>query len=329
MHRAAHLRRRAAPPLAPCRPVGPRFLLAALLLLSARLSACTEPIRELERPNLVAMGPGGEVYVSDFHHQRIVVFDDQGGYQGEFGSQGLGVDQLWRVWGLAVRPDGSLLVVQERPVAHDDQTVVWELKVFTDRRQTAVHSLVTPDWDGDRWIEGLTALPDGGWLVCDQERGVMLRFGADGSYRGPWGPASAEPPLSEPCPAEAAAGAVWVLEEYYHRLRRITLDGTQEASFGTEGRAPGELRFPQAVASCTGQWIVVADLGNHRVQRYDWRGVYLDGFTPAPVGPKRPVQMVHVAVSADCSRVYLVDSKGSRVLVTTPAGEPLDTLASW
>ncbi len=180
--------------------------LALATLCGAALPACEGPPRSLARPNAVALGPAGEVYVSDFHHQRIVVFDQQGRYGGEFGRQGLGVDQLWRVWGLAVRPDGSLLAVQERPVAHDDQTVVWEFKVFDKRRQRAVYPLVGEQWKGEQWVEGLTALPDGGWLVCEQERSEMLRFSAEGALLGPWGKGDAALPLQEPCPA-AGGGA--------------------------------------------------------------------------------------------------------------------------
>jgi hypothetical protein len=36
-----------------------------------------------------------------------------------------------------------------------------------------------------------------------------------------------------------------------------------------------------------------------------------------------------LAVSPDCSRLYLVDSKGNRVLVTTPDGHVLQTLDRW
>ncbi len=107
------------------------------------------------------------------------------------------------------------------------------------------------------------------------------------------------------------------------------LDGDEQERFGAEGTSPGQLRFPQAVASCPGRWVAVADLGNHQVVRFDWSGRHLGSFAPEPAGPKKPPQIVHIEVSADCGRMYVVDSKGSRVLVTTPEGEVLQTLASW
>ena len=42
-----------------------------------------------------------------------------------------------------------------------------------------------------------------------------------------------------------------------------------------------------------------------------------------------PKQLMDLAVSPDCERLYLVDSKGNRVLVTTVDGEVLLEISSW
>ena len=52
-------------------------------------------------------------------------------------------------------------------------------------------------------------------------------------------------------------------------------------------------------------------------------------FEPAPAGPKQPLQLLDVTVSPSCDRLYLVDSKGGRVLITTPEGKLIHTIAKW
>ena len=91
---------------------------------------------------------------------------------------------------------------------------------------------------------------------------------------------------------------------------------------------PGALSFPSAIAVCAGAWFAVADLGNHRVQRFDLDGRFLDAFAPDRAGADQPVQLLSLDVSPDCERLYLADSKGDRVLVTRPDGEVLRDIRS-
>jgi hypothetical protein len=119
-----------------------------------------------------------------------------------------------------------------------------------------------------------------------------------------------------------------VIEKSRHRVSRMTSGGAEErVLLQDEGHGPPS--FPTALAVCRDEWFAVADLGNHRVQRYTIDGRWLGGFVPEPAGPDQPVQLLDLALSADCGRLYLVDSKGDRVLVTDPEGEVLQVLSRW
>ena len=113
------------------------------------------------------------------------------------------------------------------------------------------------------------------------------------------------------------------------QLREKDLDGRELLRFGREGEAPGELLFPYAVAVSKDGWVAVADLGNYRVQRFDREGRYLDGFTPKPAREGTLVQIMDLTV-APAGLLYVVDSKGGRVLACRPeSGEVVRTLSAW
>lgn len=298
----------------------PHLALLALL-------ACDAPPAHLSRPNRVALGPDGEVYVSDFQHDRIVVFDAAGRFRATFGRQGLGPDELWRVMALAVADDGSLVVANRRPESADHGAATRnELKRFRGGREVAVTPLDGRVIERDGGLDALAPGSGGTWLLADATRGALIQVDAAGNDVGRFG--GVLPVDLAPSALARDGDAYWVLEQRRHRLSRIGPGGTQAAlTWDDEGHGPP--RFPSAVALCPGAWLAVADLGNHRIQRYDLRGRWLGEFEPVPAHPDAPVQLLDLAVSPDCARLYLVDSKGDRVLVTDPDGAVLQTLSAW
>jgi len=308
-------------------PWGALLPLLPLLLLGA---ACETSPRDLRRPSLVALSEDGQIHVADFHHHRIVSFDAAGHFLRELGSRGLGEGQLWQPWALLAPAPGELLVVQERPRSLKDATTVWELKHFREGSEVARHDLAPPGTEGPRWMEGLALAPGGGYWFTDQQRGVVLRFDAQWQFLGSWSaPVGGGEPFASPGVLLREGEEVWLVETFAHRVRRLDAAGRELVAFGEEGSQPGQLRFPQSLGVCPGQWVAVADLGNRRVQRFDRSGRYLDGFRPQPAAAELPLQLVDVKVSADCQRLFLVDSKGGRLLITRPDGEVLQVVNRW
>ena len=65
------------------------------------------------RPNTVATDNSGNVYVSDFHHNRIIKYDANGNFIIAWGSAGTGNGQFYSQWGIAVDSDGNVFVVDQ------------------------------------------------------------------------------------------------------------------------------------------------------------------------------------------------------------------------
>jgi hypothetical protein len=290
------------------------------------LLACT-PETSLSRPNAVALA-GDLIYVSDFHHQRIVTFDSSGRFISSMGHQGLSGDGLWEVWGLLA--DGEdLHVLNLRPTSRDDDTMLREIKTFRDGSAVSVTPLVLADGSTAGWSDGMVQTDDG-WKLVSLEADSLLSFGADGRVTDERTAPAGGAPLHAPSALHGEADGLWIIEQFDNRIRHLSHDGIERLSFGEEGAQPGALRFPKALDVCdTGGWLAVADLGNYRIQRFDLSGTFIDGFEPPHLSQESPLQLMDVAISSDCSTMALVDSKGDRVLLTEPNGTIFGELSRW
>lgn len=292
-------------------------------------AGCTSAPTSLSRPNRVALGPRGEVYVSDFQHDRVVEFDPNGAFVRTFGRQGLGLDEIWRVTAMTVAPDGTLVLVNRRPRSADDASddLYFELKRFRDGHEVGVVRLDQRVVTKDAWIDSLAPARDGNWLLAESTEGELVLVDAQGLRVGRFGGVPRFPDWA-PTHVRPDGDVFWVVEQSRHRISRMREGGVEElVILQDDGHRPPS--FPAALGVCPGRWFAVADLGNHRVERYAPDGRRIGGFVPEPAGPDRPVQLLDLQVTADCARLYLVDSKGDRVLVTDPEGTVLQTLAAW
>jgi len=302
-------------------------MLSSFLLLASQLLGCSAELpSELARPNALALGADGTLYVSDFGHDRIVAFDPEGDVQRTFGSQGLGTGQLWRVYDVAIDTDGSVLVANRRPEdASSLDGDVWEVKRFRDGREVDALRFDGHFASASHSMNSL-ATADGGLLVvANPGGGELFQMNREGTVVGSFG--GVLHPQASPHAITRDGDDYWVVDQAQHGMYRVTAAGAVPFFLDDDGHGP--LRFPSAVAVCPGEWLAVADLGNHRVQRFDIHGDYLSGFTPERAGPDQPVQLMDIATDATCERLYLADSKGDRVLVTDLDGTVLLQLHDW
>jgi hypothetical protein len=79
----------------------------------------------------------------------------------------------------------------------------------------------------------------------------------------------------------AGATRVYVIDSGAHTVKRYNgATGALELSFGGNGSADGELKFPSGIALVNGQLLVV-DRGNSRLQVFDENGMFVRSIEPA------------------------------------------------
>jgi len=299
------------------------------LLLVATLVACNEQPRHFKRPAALTLTPKGGIVVSDFHHHRVVELSAEGELVRVFGQRGLDDGDLWQAWKVLAMPDGRILVSNQRITSPDDETDVFEVKVFRDGEQVGQHILTDGAKAPKSWMDGPAPGLDGKWLVADTGLDKLVVMSSRWKELKRISAPEGGPKWDGLSVIVRVGNDLWVAEQYAHRIRRLSLDLKELARFGSSGSGPGQLKFPTGVSACDGKWAAVADLGNYRVQRFDPSGAYLDEFAPKGISKLAPVMLLGIAVTADCQRIVLVDSKGSRILVTTPKGEVLKDIRNW
>ena len=246
-----------------------------------------------------------------------------------FGQRGLGHGELWQAWDISALRDGRLLVMNQRITDVGDETQIFDIKEFKNGEEIASHEIANAAIDPKAFPHGFAEGRNGQWFVPDTGRQGLWRFSSTwrplGILRKPQGGGE----FKGISAIVRSREELWIVEKYAHQIRRLTLDVKEELRFGVGGQAPGQLKFPSSLGVCAGKWVAVADYGNHRIQRFDYDGTFVDGFSPSRASPHAPTMLMSVVVTEDCQRLFLVDSKGNRVLVTTPRGEILREIKSW
>ncbi len=123
-------------------------------------------------PRGIAIGPNGDLYVTDTGNARVVVYGPDGTFRREFGTKGAGPAQLDEPVGIAISKDGSRIFVGDSNNAR--------IAVF-DGAGTAVAQWVVAEWRGKSFYEPYLALDaDGALYATSSITRQVLKFNGDG-----------------------------------------------------------------------------------------------------------------------------------------------------
>lgn len=299
------------------------------LLWMASLAGCASEERAPRRPNFVRFDVDGSLLVTDNANAEVVRLSADGAVLATYGERGLGEGQLWHLRGLAPDGAGGFAVISHRLRSLSTPNDFYrEVKRFNSKGQEiAAFPALAPGEQEAGWPEGIERVEDG-WVVVERQADALLFFDAGGALVRTLRVPTGGEPLADPTSPRLVGDALWMAEHEHHRIRSVGLDGRQRAVFGVEGTGPGELRFPWALAVAPDGTLVVADLGNYRVQRFRPDGSFIDAREPRPIADDAPPQLLDVDVAPD-GRVAAVDSHGGRVLLYGADGELLWEAVGW
>ena len=193
--------------------------------------------------------------------------------------------------------------------------------------------------------QGVTAMPDGGYLITDTldhrvrrvfpDRRIVTVAGSTRGLGGDGGPATAAR-LDSPTDATVLPdGSFYIVDTGNHRIRHVGLDGristvagSTRGSGGDGGPATAaQLDTPRDVALLTTGGYVISDAGNNRLRRVDPAGniTTIAGTSRGLSGDGEPARNAQLAEPFSVAAlpnggVLLTDSLNDRVRRVTPMG---------
>ncbi len=211
----------------------------------------------------------GRIAIADTHQSRVRLIDPATAAEQVLGDYGLEPGQYLCPQRIAADGAGRL-IVSDHGMGSTNRIQVVQL----DGTAVRVFGGPAPADGGLVRPMGVVALPGGDVLVSDQRAGIV-RYAADGACRGtlpgwPFGDEVLVYGL-----ARSPDGTLYCTDLEGHRVLRLAADGTPTGVLGGRGSEPGLFLEPWDVAWYAG-FLYVADMGNHRVQRFaaeraDWR----------------------------------------------------------
>jgi uncharacterized protein (TIGR03663 family) len=245
---------------------------------------------QFNHPRGVAVGPEGNIYVVDSDNHRVQVFDADGAFLREWGSQcNLAVEQS------CTDLDG------DGPMSYGDGQFQepWGIAVDDDGRV----------YVADTWNHRVQ--------VFDSDGTFLNKWGAYGQTSGDseflYGPRDI---------ALDAQGRVFVTDTGNKRIMVYDQDGNYLHQWGSEGMLPGSFSEPVGIDVDSEGNIYVADTWNQRIQVFDRDFAFLHEWPVDAWYGQSVVNKPYLAVDAE-SRVYITDPEGYLVAVYSSDGELL------
>jgi DNA-binding beta-propeller fold protein YncE/tetratricopeptide (TPR) repeat protein len=281
----------------------------------------------------MAVDSYGFIYVLDRSNSKVVEQSPEGQVIGKFGSRGKDKGQMKNAEGIAVAPDGTLIVLDTGNSRVLRVTLTNKLKKTPLPLNTAAKMLVTgPTRDWPLWATALAAAGDDLYAYLPH-LGPFVVLGPDGKEKSRFGSTKGKGGDVTRASGGLAVSAklgIFASDSSGDRLQHFLLDGKWQANIGeAEGwldgkKKEGRMQNPNGVAINDNGTVYVADTGNQRIDAFSPDGVFVFS-----IGPKVGTYVLQepVALAWDKSGfLYFVDKGLKRVFKCEPSGS---FIASW
>jgi DNA-binding beta-propeller fold protein YncE/4-amino-4-deoxy-L-arabinose transferase-like glycosyltransferase len=258
---------------------------------------------QFNRPQDVAVSPGGDVYVVDTGNYRVQRFDAAGRFLDAWGSRGEGPGQFLEPWAMGIDSQGNVYVldastgrVQKFTAEGQFLGTFGENSGFYSPRGLAIDrdgNLYVADTGGNRVVKlspqgemlawfgagvpvaagGLNQPDDvaiddeGNVLVSDKLNLRLQRFDPSGRPVGEW-PLTWANSDRGPRIAFGPQGQVLLLDPQGARIWVYDQAGRLLTHWGEPGDDLGQLEYPTGIAVDREGYVYVVDAGAHRVHKF-------------------------------------------------------------
>jgi sugar lactone lactonase YvrE len=276
------------------------------------IASYESPEARFSEPNAVAIDPGGDMFIADSGHDRIVELNSERKFLRQFGEAGSGEGQFSGIGGIATNSSGDLYVSDEGNNRIQEFGPAGEhLRTFGAGTILAPGPLSSPaaiaiDSSGDVWVLNAYGSPEGGRIAEFSATGTLItKFGSTGSTEGKLGISSFGLAIS--------GGDLYVSEYGNQRVQEFSTAGAYLGSFDPAGSGTGKSDEPWGIATdpASGN-LYVSELGGDRVQEFSAAGAFITTFGSQGSGSGQLQSPRGIAVSSS-GQISIADTGNSRV----------------
>jgi DNA-binding beta-propeller fold protein YncE/predicted outer membrane lipoprotein len=112
--------------------------------------------------------------------------------------------------------------------------------------------------------------------VCDAGNFRIQKLSLAGAYQTQWGSEGTDPgEFDSPVGIAVAGGSVYVTDNGLDRVQKFSTTGTPQGTWGGPGTNPGQFSSPEGIAVDDAGNVLVVDVLNRRIQKFDGNGTFL------------------------------------------------------
>jgi DNA-binding beta-propeller fold protein YncE len=268
----------------------------------------------------------GFLYMLDAKRGKVKELGPDGFVLGGFGASGKGRGQFKKPRGIAIAPDGTILVVDTGNKRI--QRVRLENKLKINKLQHNLSTKLTVTGPSRSLNVKAPAIAGGSgelYAWIPGKPGRVQVYDAKGKAVRRWGP------TEEPERIKVAGGmavskkfGVFVADYKLNKVANFSPKGEHKSNFGeskglfASKKKEGRVNSPHGVVINEKGAVYVADTGNRRVDSFSPDGTYMFGFGPV-VGPHEFSRPIDVAWD-DTGFIYVLDAGLKKVFKCEPSG---------
>ncbi len=274
----------------------------------------------------------GQVYVLDSGNNRVQIFNEDGVYQGQFGST------------LFFLPTGIAASSTNVFVNAGDSSC--QVNVFDGIGDSLLQfGLCDGGGPGYLQIDGTSAADTLGYVWVADQDGYIQHFDSSGNVLSIFCTSRLEAANIPGCPLASGlgpdigpyaialdrSGNIYVTSPYGPNgplIAKFDTTGKYLLSFGSAGSGDGQLNLPLGIAVDSKGDIYVADTGNNRIQVFSASGDYLSQFGKAGRGETEFASPQGLAIDA-AGNIYVADASNNRVVKYDSHGTYLSMLGPF
>ncbi len=280
----------------------------------------------------LAVDAYGFVYVLDRERSKVAEVSPDGSVAGRFGSSGKGLVQFRGARGLALAPEGTLLVLDSGNGRIQPMEVINRLRQDPLPPNPAAKVLAAWVRTSPFFVEALASQGSDAWAY-DGKAGQFARVGPDGKEKSRFGTRQGKGPAVTKGTRGFAVSpkhGIYVSDTPGNRIQRFSIDGAWKATFAEkEGlfdsrKQEGRVKDPRGIAVNEQGTVYVADSGNRRIDAFSPEGGFLFAFGPT-LGAFE-LEEPHALAWDPEGFLYVLDRSLRRVFKCGPSGA---LIASW